>query len=881
MFNELLKNVMKLGIITDDDVKRLTAIELMMLIIERTNGLLNHVEIIDEKIVNLLENIRTTTIEELDKWKQNGTFDVLINQSALTKINERVDETNAQLSKDKNELNNRIDDVLEHITGGNAQQNHSHVNKTLLDKMEYVDDKLIYDNKEVILNDGIELSELAHTTKYDDVINVIDNYALIDGKKMVDGVVTKDAHYYITEYIPVNSGDVVKRKSLGTSSYTNIYLFDINKKFVKTVNGISQGESVGYYTFTIEPSIRYIVVELFINKVDDEVITISKNNHLLSSRAIENGLVDGKDIFKNYEEVTVDCSFNYLSLSEKWRIGKKLNFRTGFVDKDGDKLTKISDFIPIHPSSRGKKMSRYYSHSEGWYSSLFFYDDGLNYIGYADINSMSDESTNKGLSCTINRSIHTIDVIIPNNASYFRVTSYNVHVNTDEVTISPNSVIAKESIKFSNKYKVASDEKIKEAKSPLQNYYYDEVVVDHPKGSYKVVGDISFADDREGITGKIWAFYFHGDDGCVRQEVPYVGAPFEEWGERTVVNTIGYARSNNLSYFDGAWHIGAINHVYKFAYGLNEEPILVAESGVVNFNGDTSFVANTTIDKDFETSLVNIWYSTYDGTTSGIRRIRCSNLGDPSTYIRDTGFFLKPQDIDPSLNWVRIYYTFKVDGHIYGVAGCGRKWGGPETPDYDNGAEVWMCELNSVGEKPTNWKRVIGVPYFTDKPRGSNLINNAYAPSFLKNDEGDWILYVNTGFYSEERVVQLKPKSGDYWKLPNFEETLTRDGIILKDKDLFLSRGKFRVSVSGNLVSNEDSAKPHIVKIELINKNTGYVIDDCYIQNGNFANENKQFNTEFIVDSNFNDVLNFKFSYESMNDLDIALKNLSFSITEL
>ena len=80
MFNELLKNVMSLGIITEDDVKRLTAIELMMLIIERTNGLLNHAEIIDEQLANLLENIRTTTIEELNKWKQDGTFDVLISQ---------------------------------------------------------------------------------------------------------------------------------------------------------------------------------------------------------------------------------------------------------------------------------------------------------------------------------------------------------------------------------------------------------------------------------------------------------------------------------------------------------------------------------------------------------------------------------------------------------------------------------------------------------------------------------------------------------------------------------------------------------------------------------------------------------------------------------
>ena len=65
---------MSLGLITEDDVKRLTAIELMLLIIERINGLLNHVEMIDAKLVKLLEDIKTTTIEELNKWKQDGSL---------------------------------------------------------------------------------------------------------------------------------------------------------------------------------------------------------------------------------------------------------------------------------------------------------------------------------------------------------------------------------------------------------------------------------------------------------------------------------------------------------------------------------------------------------------------------------------------------------------------------------------------------------------------------------------------------------------------------------------------------------------------------------------------------------------------------------------
>ena len=127
MFNELLKNVMNLGIITDDDVKRLTSIELMMLIIERTNGLLNHVENIDEKLAILLENIETTTNEVLHRWTEDGTFDTLLNQSALKMVNDRIDETNAQFSQTVKqgqpssiELNMLSQSVKEVLTGGSV-----------------------------------------------------------------------------------------------------------------------------------------------------------------------------------------------------------------------------------------------------------------------------------------------------------------------------------------------------------------------------------------------------------------------------------------------------------------------------------------------------------------------------------------------------------------------------------------------------------------------------------------------------------------------------------------------------------------------------------------------------------------------------------------
>ena len=120
MFSELLKNVMNLGIITKDDVKRLTAIELMLLIIERSNGLLeylkSYIEYNDKRVTELdkkyqqitddikkmikdnesyfeeviKNNLTSIALEQLNKWLADGTLEELINQTALKNVNDRI-----------------------------------------------------------------------------------------------------------------------------------------------------------------------------------------------------------------------------------------------------------------------------------------------------------------------------------------------------------------------------------------------------------------------------------------------------------------------------------------------------------------------------------------------------------------------------------------------------------------------------------------------------------------------------------------------------------------------------------------------------------------------------------------------------------------------
>lgn len=115
MFNDLLKNVMSLGIITEDDVKRLTSIELMLLIIERTNGLLTQlnsyiqsndkrIEELNKKLeeVNQLikESLYDLAVEQLNTWLTDGTLEQLINETALSHINEQL----TQIKNDNNSI---------------------------------------------------------------------------------------------------------------------------------------------------------------------------------------------------------------------------------------------------------------------------------------------------------------------------------------------------------------------------------------------------------------------------------------------------------------------------------------------------------------------------------------------------------------------------------------------------------------------------------------------------------------------------------------------------------------------------------------------------------------------------------------------------------
>ena len=106
----------RMGLISVEDMCQYTIAQLVVKIANKVNELVDEVwrfetdvqEIVktqNENIQYLLgEGLHLEVENIFDGWIEDGTFDTLINQSALKKVNDRIDETNVQLAQ--------IDDVI-------------------------------------------------------------------------------------------------------------------------------------------------------------------------------------------------------------------------------------------------------------------------------------------------------------------------------------------------------------------------------------------------------------------------------------------------------------------------------------------------------------------------------------------------------------------------------------------------------------------------------------------------------------------------------------------------------------------------------------------------------------------------------------------------
>ncbi|WP_438498007.1 hypothetical protein [Paenibacillus sp. IHBB 3054] len=384
-------------------------------------------------------------------------------------------------------------------------------------------------------------------------------------------------------------------------------------------------------------------------------------------------------------------------------------------------------------------------------------------------------------------------------------------------------------------------------RSPIQYYGYSQIIADFPgEEGYSLTGDIAFADDREGPTGKLWAFYFNSYIGIVRSHVPFVGCRATDFGAPSVVNIGG--RVNHFVHIDGFWYVGSAGSIYKFNDGIDHDPTLIATLSAAGQHGDQVFVANLCVDKDDTTGTWHAWYATYNGSASGIRHATALSPSGPWTI--EAGFWMVPTDIDSSLNWHRIYYVMRDKwGRLWSVAGAGDKWGGSAEPDADDGASVWVSPVGSLSAKPTLWQCLVRPPYFEQVPLGCPFFNNAYAPAFLQ-DGDDWYLFVNTGEYGHERIVELRPNMSASWNSTYADAPDVHLSSIMQPIErtkAFVRGGVFKVTYDGALLNLSATAQWHSIRIRISNVKTGEVLKEIYLQNGASAYESRYFSLPYIL----------------------------------
>ena len=353
----------RMGLITVENMCQYTISQLVIMVANKVNELVDEVWRFETDVQETLktqnENIQYLLGEGLhlevenifDGWVKDGTFDTLLNHSALKKVNDRIDETNAQLSHKLSKdgivtMANMGQDVKEAMTGGSVAvvSGYSVGQQNIIDgsvvpsKMDYFTNLI---NKE-----NVELNKVISPSSF--IVSELPGYAL-------------------TDFIPIQSG----KYTINFASHDTVFIYNTSKEGQSCVT-----TSTAPKTFEVASDgyIRLVIKQVDLNNamlVHGESVPKSyiPYGYISWLHVGEDNLateITGK-INENEKGIkTVENKFRYLNLFDVSTVTDDvvLNFPS-------DNLTEnvqfcVSDFIPVVEGN--------YTLNIANYDTVFMYD---------------------------------------------------------------------------------------------------------------------------------------------------------------------------------------------------------------------------------------------------------------------------------------------------------------------------------------------------------------------------------------------------------------------------------------------------------------------------------------------------------------------------
>lgn len=154
----------------------------------------------------------TNKIAEAQLGNDGGNMD-LSGYATTEYVDQEVGKTNAQLST-----------IKEHCTGGNGMQDHSHVNKVVLDKISEFGGEMFFNGKKI----GSEIESLLETGN-----NRFNGTLIEDGVIQPNGNITANDAFGITDFISVKPNEILYFNKLGANG-TFFCCYGADSEVIKT-----------------------------------------------------------------------------------------------------------------------------------------------------------------------------------------------------------------------------------------------------------------------------------------------------------------------------------------------------------------------------------------------------------------------------------------------------------------------------------------------------------------------------------------------------------------------------------------------------------------------------------------------------------------------